>query len=219
MAKVGLASVAWVLLNEHTVFHPPMHPTRRTLRSLAATLLVAAFPVVACAHPGHGSGGIIAGFEHPFGGWDHLLAMIAVGLWATQLGGRALWLLPAGFVSAMAAGAAAGLAGLALPGAEWGIMTSVLLLGGLVALAVKVPQWAGLFLVMAFALCHGTAHAVELGAGGTSVAFLPGMLAGTALLHAAGVSLGLLAGNLRRPALLRWTGAGIALAGALMFAV
>jgi urease accessory protein len=149
--------------------------------------------VVACgaqAHPLHESGGWNAGFAHPFLGWDHALAMIAVGLWAAQLGGRALWALPATFVSIMAGGALLALSGVALPHVESGIAASVLALGLLVAFAARLPVGVGAALVAGFALFHGHSHGTELPATVSGWTFGTGFVAATALLHVAGIGIG-----------------------------
>src|SRR2546421_2084765 len=152
------------------------------MRPLGLILLFATAP--AYAHP---SG--VSGFVHPFAGIDHLLAMLAVGLWAAQLGGRWLWGVPLAFVTAMAAGGAAGFLGLSLPGIEPMLAASVLVLGLVVALRV---QWraSGAALVAGFALFHGMAHAAELPAGVAPAGYAAGFIAATALLHVAGVALG-----------------------------
>jgi urease accessory protein len=151
---------------------------------LLATLLL--LPATAFAHPGDAlHHGLAAGFLHPFSGADHLLAMVTVGLWAGLLGGRARWALPGGFLAGMAGGALMGFAGLALPGVEAGILASVIVLGALAGLALRLPLALGLVLAAGFGLLHGHAHGTEMLAG---PAFL-GMLAGTALLHGAGLAL------------------------------
>jgi urease accessory protein len=181
----------------------------RLLKPASLLVLLTALAAPAWAHPGHGIG-LGAGLAHPFGGLDHVLAMVAVGLWATQLGGRALWLVPTGFVAAMLGGAALGWAGVGVIPAEPGILASVLLLGLLVAFAVRLPLALGLVVVAAFALCHGHAHGAELPAGGDALAYAAGFAAATAVLHGIGIATGLMA---RDPRLLRWSGAGIAAAG------
>jgi urease accessory protein len=170
-------------------------------------LLLLAAPL-AQAHPGHGPHGFVSGLVHPFTGWDHLLAMVAVGLWAAQLGGRARWAVPATFVSAMIAGAAAGIMGFVPPGIEIGILASVLVLGLLVASATRLPLGAGIVLVALAGACHGAAHGAEMPAAANSLHFLEGMVLATAILHATGVAAGLAAAR-RSPALVRWAGAAI----------
>jgi len=175
-------------------------------------IFAAAVVPVAQAHPGHGPASLAAGFLHPFSGWDHLLAMVAVGLWAAQLGGRARWLLPAAFVSAMVVGAAAGIAGLAPAGVDWFILASVLMLGLLVAGAVRLTPAVGGALTALAGVFHGLAHGAEMPLRADSIRFLAGMVAGTALLHALGLAGGLLAAR-RDRAIVRWAGAGVVVGG------
>lgn len=186
----------------------------RNLALAAAVLL----PGAAFAHTGHAVGGFGYGFAHPLGGLDHLLAMLAVGLWAAQAGGRALWAVPATFLGVMAAGGGLALAGVALPAVELGIAGSVLAFGLLVAFAARLPLAAGVALTGAFALFHGYAHGAEMAAGASAAAYGAGFLVATALLHGAGV----LAGQLGRVrlggALVRLGGAAMAAAGALLVA-
>src|SRR5260221_8698932 len=136
---------------------------RRSIRHTAslavlATVATAIFNTAAFAHPGHSDLGFVGGFAHPLTGLDHLLAMIAVGLWASQLGGRALWLLPLTFPVVMAAGAALGFGGEALPWVEIGIAGSVLVLGAMVALMLKPSLAVSLPLIAVFAVLHGYSH-------------------------------------------------------------
>ena len=172
-------------------------------------------PSVALAHPGHGYG-LAAGFVHPFHGTDHLLAMIGVGLWAAILGGRAQWALPSGFLCMMALGGALGMnlgLGAAAAAVAPAIIASVILLGAVVALALRAPLALALPLVGLFGLAHGTAHGVEMV--GNGLAFGAAMLTATALLHGAGLALGLgLNGKIARA-----VGGATAIAGlALAFA-
>lgn len=172
-------------------------------------------PSLALAHPGHGFG-LQAGFLHPFTGTDHLLAMVGVGLWAAILGGRARWALPAGFLSMMALGGALAMnlgLGAAAAAVEPAILASVMLLGAVVALALRAPLALALPLVGLFGLAHGAAHGVEMV--GNGLAFGAAMLTATALLHGAGLALGLaLNGKIARA-----FGGATALAGlALAFA-
>jgi len=184
---------------------------KSTAWGLVALLAVSLWPAVAAAHPtGAAGAGLAAGFAHPLGGLDHLLAMVAVGLWAAQLGGRALWLVPLGFVGALLLGGLAAFSGPALPIVEPGIAGSLLVLGGLIALRQSLPPWLGGLVVGLFALCHGHAHGSELPAGAAPLLYVLGFVAATALLHLAGIGLGRgLAGRL----VLRAGGAGIATAG------
>ena len=151
----------------------------------AALLLILAAP--AMANDGHG-GGLAAGLAHPFSGTDHMLAMIAVGLFAALRGGRAVWAWPATFVGAAAVGFLAARTGVALPLVEPMVLASVLVLGLLVAAAAPVAMVPGVALVALFGLFHGQAHAFE--AGSQSIAaFAAGFLLASAGLHAAGFGL------------------------------
>ncbi|MCX2723748.1 HupE/UreJ family protein [Roseibium salinum] len=157
--------------------------------ALAAALSVsAASPALAHVDPSvHGS--FAAGFTHPLFGTDHVLAMIAVGLWAALLGGRALWALPTAFVGAMIAGFALSLAGAPLPYVEPLILASVIVFGVAVALALRLPLGFSAALVAAFGVCHGYAHGGEIGSAG-EFGYAAGFVLATALLHAAGLLIG-----------------------------
>jgi urease accessory protein len=159
--------------------------------SLALAFAVAAtIPAFAHLDPAeHGS--FAAGFSHPLFGLDHILAMIAVGLWAAIQGGRALWIVPAAFVGTMALGFAAAIAGAPLPFVEPVILASVIFIGIAVALALPIPVAAVAALVGFFAFFHGHAHGGELGAAG-AWEFAIGFIIATALLHAAGIAVGML---------------------------
>jgi urease accessory protein len=184
----------------------------RFLLAFAAPLCLLALADPAAAHPAVG-GGLAAGLAHPFSGLDHLLAMIAVGLWAVQLGGRAVWLVPASFVAMMLAGGVVGTLGIGLPAVELGIMGSVLLLGLMVALSIRLPVALGMALVGGFALCHGHAHGSEMPVTAEAGLYALGFAAATAALHATGIGLG---GALRTGSAVRWSGAGIAAAGLVL---
>lgn len=156
----------------------------------AALLAVAASP--AFAHTGvafFGGSGLIAGFFHPLFGLDHLLAMLGVGVWGAQLGGRAVWAVPAAFVSMMIVGAVPALIGVPLPMVEFGIGGSVLVMGGLIAFGARVPLAAAMGLVGLFALFHGHAHGTELPGFAHPAAYGAGFVLATALLHAAGLGI------------------------------
>lgn len=163
---------------------------RIALRLAAASLALA--PTLASAHPGHDGAGVLHGFMHPLGGADHIIAMVAVGLLAARIGGRAIWLVPLSFVAAMAAGGVAGMSGLPVPYAEAGIAASVIVLGAIVALRLTMPVAAAMGLVAFFAVFHGYAHGVEMPETASSLAYGAGFVAATALLHAVGVGLGLM---------------------------
>jgi len=161
----------------------------RVKKCLLATALL--LPLATLAHTGgdpHTHTGLVAGLMHPFTGADHLAAMLAVGLWSA-LAVRPVWLAPAAFVALLAAGAAAGFAGLAVPGVEPMIAASLLVLGLLVATRRGLPVVAAAALAGGFAFFHGAAHGQELGGGAQWLA-LAGMVVSTAALHLAGVGLG-----------------------------
>lgn len=168
-------------------------------RSLLRATIVAATalaPSLALAHTGHGDAfGFTAGFGHPIGGLDHVLAMVMVGVFAAQLGGRALWAVPAAFVGVMAIGGALGMAGVAVPFVETGIALSIVVLGAVVAFGVKAPVAAAMALVGLFAVFHGYAHGAEMPETAGGAAYAAGFMLATALLHAAGVGFGLLIGK------------------------
>ena len=130
------------------------------------------------------------GFTHPIFGPDHVIAMVAVGLWGAFLGAPAIWLLPVVFPLVMAVGGAIGVAGVSLPGVETGIAISAIALGGMVALAARPPLWIAAVLVGAFAIFHGHAHGAELPIGADAVAFSMGFVIATGMLHLAGIAFG-----------------------------
>lgn len=167
--------------------------TRLPISLLAALLVLA--PGAAFAHVGAGdTGGFAHGFMHPVTGIDHVLAMVAVGVFAYQLGGRALWLVPGTFVLVMAAGGALGMAGIALPHVETGIALSVVVLGAIIALGVKAPVAIAMGIAGLFAIFHGHAHGAEMPSDVAGAEYAAGFMLGTALLHAAGIALGFLLG-------------------------
>ena len=163
---------------------------RRTLtRAIVATATLV--PTAALAHTGIGHAhGFVAGFAHPLGGIDHILAMVTVGIFAWQLGGRALWLVPATFVLAMAAAGALGIYGLAVPFVEVGIAASIVVLGAIVALGVKAPLAVAMGVVGLFAVFHGHAHGTEMPLDASGAAYAAGFMLATALLHVGGIALG-----------------------------
>ena len=169
----------------------------------------------------YGGGGILSGFLHPLLGLDHLLAMLAVGILSAQIGGRALWTVPATFVGTMAIGALLGIAGFALPVVEYGITFSVLILGIAILFGNSIPEWTALIAVAIFALFHGNAHGTEIpeitNTIGLLVAYIVGFLVATAGLHVVGALIGILAGRLKRgQMLMRLGGLAIALAGVFL---
>lgn len=180
--------------------------------SLALAITAAAtLPAFAHLDPvEHGS--FAAGFSHPLFGLDHILAMVAVGLWAAMQGGRATWIVPAAFVGTMAVGFAAAIAGVPLPFVEPVILASVIFIGIAIALALPVPTGAVAAMVAFFAFFHGHAHGGELGEAG-AWQFAIGFIIATAILHAAGMGLALTLGRFGGKALSRIAGAAAALGG------
>ena len=177
---------------------------------LMLTLLALTHGGAALAHPGHADGAM-AGIMHPLTGIDHILAMLAVGLWGAQLGGRAQWLLPASFVAFLGAGGALGMSGAALPMVEAGIVTSVLLLGLLIGFAVKLKALPAALIVGVFAVFHGYAHGTEMPALSNAWLYGVGFVAASAALHVAGLGLG--RAVRRHSVWLRAGGGFVALAG------
>ena len=159
---------------------------------MRTTLLALAFASVstaALAHAGHAEpAGFVHGFLHPLGGLDHILAMVAVGVFAFVLGGRALWLVPLTFVLTMVVGFGLGLAGLGLPFVELAIAASSIVIGGAAALGRPMPTAAAAAIVGVFALFHGHAHGAEIPVGGDALAYALGFAGATALLHGAGLA-------------------------------
>jgi len=181
------------------------------------SLLAAAVPTAAWAHVGVGStSGFAHGFIHPITGVDHVLAMVAVGMFAANLGGRALWAVPLTFVSVMAAGGALGIAGIGIPFVEAGIAISVIVLGAAVALRWKWPVTAAMALVGLFAIFHGHAHGAEMPVDASGFEYGIGFMLATALLHVVGIGIGLgvaKLGQKHAPRLVQVSGGAMALAG------
>jgi urease accessory protein len=167
------------------------------MRTGLITVALTLIPAAAFAHTGAGEvHGFVWGFVHPLGGLDHILAMVTVGIFAWQLGGRALRLVPATFVLLMAAGAALGMAGLPLPFVEFGIAASVIVLGGMIAFASSAPIGVAMGIVGFFAIFHGHAHGTEVALDTAGGAYAAGFLLATALLHLAGIALGCAIGRI-----------------------
>lgn len=182
---------------------------------IATTLLLS--PALAFAHPGHDHAGVMSGLAHPLFGLDHLLAMLAVGLWAAQQRGAARWALPLTFVATMLFGGLLGFAGIEMPLMETGIAGSVLALGLLVALAVRPPLAIAAGLTALFAASHGVAHGLELPALSSPWGYAAGFVAATAALHAASYAVARSLPQAAAP-LVRIAGFASALAGAWLLA-
>jgi urease accessory protein len=170
------------------------------MRNVAYRLLVVGstlVPTAALAHSGHGeTAGFAHGFMHPLGGLDHVLAMVAVGMLAYRLGGRALWLVPSAFLLVMGIGAALGAAGTHLPLVEVGIAASIMVLGAAIALDSKAPLAIAAAVAGVFAVFHGYAHGAGIPHAGSAASYAVGFMTATALLHMAGIGLGLMLGRL-----------------------
>lgn len=191
--------------------------------ALAIWLALAALsPGAAMAHVGHGAvnaGGFIDGLLHPVTGLDHVVAMIAVGLWGAQLGRPAIWALPITFPLVMALGGFIGLIGVPLPGVVIGVALSGIILGAMVAAALRPPLTLAALIVATFAIFHGHTHGTAMPLAGAPLAFGAGFVVATGLLHLAGIALGLL---IRWPfgaALVRLGGGLIAAVGAFFLAL
>ena len=167
-------------------------PSNRVAGLLPVALLLLV-PSVASAHPQTGGiGGFVSGFLHPLTGLDHIVAMVAVGLWGAYLGAPAMWLLPVIFPMVMAFGGALGILGMPLPGTEIGIALSGVMLGLAVAFAARPPLWVAGVLVGIFAIFHGHAHGTELPHAANAFTYAVGFVVATGLLHLSGIALGLL---------------------------
>ena len=196
-------------------FPRPAHGWSRAAVLLPLLLVCSALlPAAAHAHvEGGQTRGLLAGFLHPVSGADHVVAMVAVGLWGAVLGPPALWLLPVAFPLVMAFGGLMGMLGLPLPGVEIGIAVSGVVLGLMVLLERRPPLVLALLLVGAFALFHGHAHGSELPEGSSALLYSLAFVIATGLLHL----LGILIGELRRwpggRILVQTAGGGVACAG------
>ena len=191
-------------------------PAWATVASCALALAIIAIvsSSAAIAHTGAEHAlSFASGFRHPFTGLDHMLAMVAVGLWAGLNGGRALWVWPVAFVGVMVLGGALGISGFAVPMVEAGILASVVVLGLLVLAAARLPVAAGALLVAVFALLHGHAHGAELPGEAAAMSYAAGFAIATAILHAIGIGVPRMAANANGRLLVRGAGALVAAAG------
>jgi urease accessory protein len=190
------------------------------IRSSASLLfwLLLLSPISAFAHVKGGEAiGLISGIQHPISGLDHILAMIAVGLWGAQLGAPAMWMLPVAFPMVMAFGGLLGMLGLQLPGIEIGIAASAVALGFVVFREVRPPLWLAAVLVGFFAIFHGHAHGTELPPGANGLLYSIGFVIATGCLHAAGIAIGLIHQWAAGRVALRLAGALVSLAGVMFF--
>lgn len=184
-----------------------------TATALAAMASLLAGP--ALAHSGTGlAGGLVSGVLHPLTGFDHLLAMVSVGLWGAFLGRPLIVVLPVIFPAVMAVGGVLGMAGVPMPPIELGIALSVLVLGGMIAFAVRAPIWLASLLVAFFAIFHGYAHGAELPSAADPVGYSVGFVLSTGLLHVVGIAIGMLADRPGGRRVVQALGAVIAAIGA-----
>ncbi|GAB6080198.1 MAG: HupE/UreJ family protein [Hydrogenophilus thermoluteolus] len=177
-------------------------------------------PSLVWAHTGsHPVAGFFSGFSHPLSGIDHLLAMVAVGLWAGLVGGRATWRLPLAFVAALVAGFVTAIAGLGLPAPETGVQLSLLVLGLLLAFAVRFPEMVAIAVVALFGLFHGHVHGLEVVSPQLAVSYGAGMALMSTVLHGVGIALARVALTGRLPgeaSAVRFAGVAVAAVGALL---
>ncbi len=181
-------------------------------KTLIALLMM--MPILVFAHSEQGiAGGFVSGFTHPIFGWDHVAAMVAVGLWGAFLGLPALWLLPVVFPVVMAIGGDLGVLGIDLPYVETGIAVSAIVLGACIAAALRPPLWVAAIVVAAFAIFHGHAHGTELPEAANPFAYAGGFVLGTGLMHIAGIAIGYLVRWSWGVMIVRGLGGVIAVAG------
>ena len=177
-------------------------------------LLAMCLPSMAHAHVVAGeAGGLLHGLAHPFSGFDHLCAMLAVGLWAAQMGGQAIWRVPLTFVSVMALGGLLGMAAVPVPFVETGIVMSLLVLGVLITAAVCLPLLASAVIVGVFAIFHGYAHGAEMPQSASGLGYALGFMLATASLHGVGIASALFVNSMGRDKLVRYAGALVMFCG------
>lgn len=194
---------------------------KKVARSIVLALALGLIPTVVYAHDGSNVpfGGFLSGLVHPVLGYDHLLAMLSVGILSAQIGGRAVWTVPATFVSVMALGGALGLIDIGLTSTEMGIAASLVLLGLIIAAERKLPILLAMTGVGFFAIFHGYAHGSEMPTTAEPVLYAAGFLTGTALIHIAGLVIGDIAKHYERGKVILRVGGGlIAMVGVLFIA-
>jgi urease accessory protein len=192
----------------------PTRSSRLATTTAGFWFVLAMWPVMASAHVQSGeAGGFLTGLSHPVSGLDHVLAMIAVGLWGAQLGSPALWLLPVAFPMMMACGGMMGLMGIPVPGVEVGIALSAIVLGVMVLAEAKPPLGVAIAIVAFFAIFHGHAHGTELPEGQSGLLYSIGFVMATGCLHGVGIAIGLVHRWAAGKVALRIAGACVALAG------
>ncbi|PYB77462.1 MULTISPECIES: HupE/UreJ family protein [Rhizobium] len=190
-------------------------PTRQSLAAAGLAVAFLFIPSLAQAHVMDGPlGGFGSGFGHPLAGPDHFLAMLAVGLWGAQMGGRSVWTLPATFPLVMCIGGVAGMLEILPSGiVQAGIAISVLALGAAIAAAWKAPEWLALALISAFAILHGIPHGVLAPRASDPAAFTVGFVVSTGVIHVVGIGIGAALKPIAQGKLVQAIGAAIALAG------
>ena len=182
---------------------------------LATVLLL---PSLVHAHVGVGeTNGFTHGVAHPLSGLDHICAMIAVGLWSAQMGGRAIWAVPVTFVTVMVFGGFLGMMHVNVPFIETGIIVSVLAFGVFIAVAVCLPLIVSVIVVGFFAICHGHAHGAEMPGTASGIEYAVGFVLATALLHGIGIALGIGMQKISKPIVLRFAGAAITFCGVYLW--
>jgi len=188
---------------------------RNTLARWSGVFTVVLFCTeTAFAHVQKGeAAGFVSGIKHPVTGLDHVLAMVAVGLWGAQLGAPAIWLLPVAFPMVMAFGGMLGLMGVPLPGIEYGIAASAILLGAAVMFELRPPLAIAAAIVAIFAIFHGHAHGTELPPGQSGLLYSIGFVMATGCLHGVGIGIGTVHRWGWGQKALRLAGAGVAVAG------
>lgn len=168
----------------------------KIFKLVSLALILGTFTLLPEMAPAHTEGGIAGGFAsgfiHPILGWDHVVAMVAVGLWGAFLGAPAIWMLPIVFPLVMSLGAALGILGVPIPAIETGIAGSAVVLGLLILLAARLPLWLASVIVGAFAIFHGYAHGTELPEAANPLAYGAGFVIATGFLHLIGIAFGLL---------------------------
>jgi urease accessory protein len=193
---------------------------RRTFTRLliiASATVLSSAPAFAHTAPGQAEG-FVTGFLHPLSGLDHVLAMVAVGIWGAQLKRPAIWILPVAFPLVMSIGGLLGIRGVPLPGVEIGVAASAVVLGFAIALELRPPLWVAGVIVSVFAIFHGHAHGTELPKAAAPLTYAAGFVIATGLLHLCGILIGLVEKGPIGARLLRTAGGFIAATGVFLLA-
>ncbi len=194
--------------------HMTTNTKRWKFHAVLGAAMLAFVPAIALAHQEAGqAAGFLSGLMHPISGFDHVLAMVAVGLWGAVLGSPAIWVLPVAFPVVMAFGGLMGLLGIPVPGVEIGIAVSAIVLGAMVLAQLRPPLWLAATLVAFFAIFHGHAHGRELPEGASALLYSLGFVVATGLLHLVGILLGEAHRWAAGRQVVRAAGGGVALAG------